>query len=88
MASTSLDKEVLSQIENLNINHDSPLLISDADEIPNFEMLNKIKLKNFALFRQKNFLYKLNLMSDENWLGTGICYKKYLQSQKSADHEL
>ena len=56
------------------------ILISDADEIPNFEMLNKIKLKNFALFRQKNFLYKLNLMSDENWLGTGICYKKYLQS--------
>ena len=33
MASTSLDKEVLSQIENLNINHDSPLLISDADEV-------------------------------------------------------
>ena len=56
------------------------ILISDADEIPNFDMLNKIKLKNFALFRQKNFLYKLNLMSDDNWLGTGICYKKYLQS--------
>ncbi len=56
------------------------ILISDADEIPNLENLNKIKIKNFALFRQKNYLYKLNLLSDENWLGSAACYKKYLKS--------
>ena len=56
------------------------ILISDADEIPNLDILNKIKINKFALFRQTNFLYKLNLLSDNKWLGTGACYKKYLKS--------
>ena len=56
------------------------ILISDADEIPNLDTLDKIKIKKFALFSQKNFYYKLNLQSDDRWLGTGACYKKYLKS--------
>ncbi len=56
------------------------ILISDADEIPNFESLEKYKVKSFALFSQKNYYYKLNLQSDDKWLGTGICYKKFLKS--------
>ncbi len=56
------------------------VLISDADEIPNLEYLKKNKIKNYALFSQKNFYYKLNLQSDNQWLGTGVCYKKYLKS--------
>ena len=59
---------------------DDLIIISDADEIPNLERLNKISIRKFALFSQKNFLYKLNLLNEENWLGSGICYKKYLVS--------
>ena len=33
MISTSLDHEVLNQIESLDLNKDQPLLISDADEV-------------------------------------------------------
>ena len=56
------------------------ILISDADEIPNFEILKKIKIKKFAIFKQKSFIYKLNLLYEDNWLGSSICYKKYLKS--------
>ena len=56
------------------------ILISDADEIPNFEAINKNKIKKYALLKQRNFYYKLNLQSEKLWLGTGICYKKYLKS--------
>ena len=56
------------------------ILISDADEIPNFESIKNNKIKKFALLSQRNFYYKLNLQSNNDWLGTGICYKKYLKS--------
>ena len=56
------------------------IIISDADEIPNLEILNEINIKRFAIFRQKEFIYKLNLLSDQNWNGSSICYKKYLKS--------
>ena len=56
------------------------ILISDADEIPNLELLKTTKIKRFAIFRQKSFVYKLNLLYVDNWLGSSICYKKYLKS--------
>ncbi len=59
---------------------DDLIIISDADEIPNLEILNNIKIKRFAIFNQKEFIYKLNLLSDQNWNGSAICYKKYLKS--------
>lgn len=56
------------------------ILISDADEIPNLDILENINFKRFAIFNQKNFLYKINLLNSNNWLGSSICYKKYLKS--------
>ena len=48
------------------------ILISDADEIPNFESIKNNKIKKFALLSQRNFYYKLNLQSSNDWLGTDI----------------
>ena len=56
------------------------ILISDADEIPNLSILENINIKRFAIFNQKNFLYKINLLNSHDWLGSSICYKKYLKS--------
>ena len=63
-----------------NCDPEDLILISDADEIPNFDTINSSKIKKFALLKQKNFYYKINLQSENEWLGTGICYKKYLKS--------
>lgn len=59
---------------------DDLIIISDADEIPNLEILQKTKINKYALFSQKSFIYKLNLLSGDNWLGSAICYKRYLKS--------
>ena len=56
------------------------IIISDADEIPNLELLDTVKIKKLAIFKQRSFVYKLNLLYEENWLGSSICYKKYLKS--------
>ena len=69
---------ILKAIENCD--PEDLILISDADEIPNFDAINSSKIKKFALLKQKNFYYKINLQSENEWLGTGICYKKYLKS--------
>ena len=51
MISKSLDREAVSQIESLNINHSQPLLISDADEvILNFVETFEIYLKKIGLY--------------------------------------
>tara|TARA_Y100001970_G_C14058920_1_gene763139 strand:- start:272 stop:1048 length:777 start_codon:yes stop_codon:yes gene_type:complete len=56
------------------------IIISDADEIPNLKILEEVKFKKFAIFTQKEFIYKLNLLSNNNWNGSSICFKKYLKS--------
>jgi len=56
------------------------IIISDADEIPNLDILENIQIKRFAIFSQKHFYYKINLLNSYNWLGSSICYKKYLKS--------
>ena len=56
------------------------IIISDADEIPNLDILENIKINKFAIFSQNHFCYKINLLQDYNWLGSSICYKKYLKS--------
>ena len=58
-------------------------MISDLDEIPNPEVIKKFNpLMRYAAFKQKNFNYKLNLLSSKNpdWIGTRICLNKYLNS--------
>ena len=58
------------------------IMVSDADEIPNFENLDLKKIKNkLIFFQQKMFYYKLNWYLDYfNWFGTKACKKKNLIS--------
>jgi len=66
-----------------NANQNDLILISDLDEIPNPESINKFKPSDrFAAFKQKHFYYKFNLQSEKNpfWIGSRICVKKYLKS--------
>ncbi len=62
---------------------DDLVILSDVDEIPD---LNKLKLFNkkrkFAVFSQKMFNYKINLLNEteSNWHGSKICLKKNLKS--------
>ena len=59
------------------------IMISDLDEIPNPEVIKKFNPQmRYAAFKQKNFNYKLNLLSSKNpdWIGTRICLNKYLHS--------
>ena len=66
-----------------NASEDDLIIISDLDEIP-----NPLKIKAFrsasryAVFKQKHFYYKFNLLSESfpYWLGSKICVKKYLKS--------
>jgi beta-1,4-mannosyl-glycoprotein beta-1,4-N-acetylglucosaminyltransferase len=59
------------------------IILSDVDEIPD---PNKIKLFNkknkYAVFSQKMFNYKINLLNEteNNWHGSKICLKKDLKS--------
>ena len=64
--------------------HDNDLvIISDVDEIPDLNKLNLFNKKNrYAVFCQKKFDYKLNLLnkSEGDWFGSKICLKKNLKS--------
>ena len=64
--------------------HDNDLIIlSDVDEIPDLTKLNQFNKKNkYAVFSQKAFAYKLNLLNnaENNWHGSKMCLKKHLKS--------
>jgi len=62
---------------------DDLIIISDLDEIPNPNKITKFSINSrFAVFKQKHFYYKLNLLNLKNpfWYGSRICIKKYLKS--------
>jgi beta-1,4-mannosyl-glycoprotein beta-1,4-N-acetylglucosaminyltransferase len=62
---------------------DDLIIISDLDEIPSPEALNKFKPSmKYAVFKQKHFYYKINLQSQNNpyWFGSRACVKKFLKS--------
>ncbi len=64
-------------------NENDLIMISDIDEIPDPKKISDFDIKNkYACFMQKNFQSKLNLLnvSDNYWMGTKICQKKYLKS--------
>ena len=66
-----------------NCDENDIIIISDVDEIPNPETIKNFNLKNkFAIFKQKFFYYKLNLLSvnEPDWYGSRICLKRYLKS--------
>jgi beta-1,4-mannosyl-glycoprotein beta-1,4-N-acetylglucosaminyltransferase len=61
---------------------DDLVIISDVDEIPDLNKLNYFDKKKYAVFSQKKFDYKLNLLNETEgeWFGSKICLKKYLRS--------
>ena len=62
---------------------DDLIMISDIDEIPDPNKISEFKVANkYACFMQKNFQSKINLqnITDQYWMGTKICQKKYLKS--------
>jgi len=64
-------------------NDDDLIIISDVDEIPNLNKLNLLdKKKRYAVFLQRKFDYKLNLLNETegDWHGSKICLKKNLKS--------
>jgi beta-1,4-mannosyl-glycoprotein beta-1,4-N-acetylglucosaminyltransferase len=67
----------------INSEDDDIIMISDLDEIPNPEAINKFDSQmRYAAFKQNHYYYKLNLEAQNNkiWYGSRICVKKYLQS--------
>ena len=68
----------------IDIDDEDLVLISDLDEIPNFQELNFTRIKNnILIFEQKMFYYKLNLFySDFTWLGSKATkYKNFVSPQ-------
>ena len=66
-----------------NCSHDDLVIISDVDEIPDLNKLNLFnQKKRYAVFLQKKFDYKLNLLNETegDWHGSKICLKKNLKS--------
>ncbi|MDC3152334.1 hypothetical protein OA496_01135 [Pelagibacteraceae bacterium] len=61
---------------------DDIIVLSDVDEIPDLNKLNLFDKKNYAVFSQKMFMYKLNFLNldENNWHGSKICLKKNLKS--------
>ena len=58
------------------------IILSDVDEIPDLNKLSRFNKNNYAVFSQKMFMYKLNLLNlnENNWHGSKICLKKNLKS--------
>ena len=73
-----------SIMRGLKKSNDNDLIIlSDVDEIPDLTKLNIFNKKNkYAVFSQKMFSFKLNLLNEteKNWHGSKICLKKDLKS--------
>jgi len=61
---------------------DDLILVSDIDEIPNFNLINLNKIKNnILMFEQTIFYYKFNkFLPNFTWYGTKGCKKKYLKN--------
>ena len=61
-------------LENLYLNNDDIVMLSDIDEIPSHEFINSyiIRRPNFAFNKQYEFSFYLNLLSNSQWVGTII----------------
>tara|TARA_B100001123_G_C15074519_1_gene933024 strand:- start:52 stop:864 length:813 start_codon:yes stop_codon:yes gene_type:complete len=66
-----------------NCHDDDLIILSDVDEIPDLTKLNLFNKKDkYAVFSQKMFNFKLNLLNEteKNWHGSKICLKKNFKS--------
>ena len=63
-------------------NDEDLIILSDVDEIPDLKKLNLFNKKNYAVFSQRMFMYKINFLNldENNWHGSKICLKKNLKS--------
>ena len=64
-------------------NENDLIILSDVDEIPDLTKLNQFSKKcKYAVFSQKAYAYKLNLLneSENNWHGSKICLRKNFKS--------
>ncbi len=63
-------------------NDEDLIIISDVDEIPDLRKLSLYDNRNYAVFSQKMFNFRLNLMNvtESNWYGSRVCLKKNLKS--------
>ena len=63
-------------------NDNDLIILSDVDEIPDLNKLNEYDKNKYAVFSQKMFMYKLNLLNleENNWHGSKICLKKNFKS--------
>ena len=65
-----------------NAEEDDLIILSDVDEIPDLNKLNRFNKNKYAVFSQKMFMYKINFLNlkENNWHGSRICLKKNLKS--------
>ena len=65
-----------------NASDNDLVILSDVDEIPDLNKLKEFDKNKYAVFSQKMFMYKLNLLNlrENNWHGSKICLKKNLKS--------
>ena len=67
----------------IGVDKNDYVVISDIDEIPNFENIESIfKSKNkYTAFKQKMIYYKLNLLNttENEWYGSRMCKIKHLK---------
>jgi len=65
-----------------NANDNDLVILSDVDEIPDLKKLHEYDRNKYAVFSQKMFMYKLNLLNleENNWHGSKICLKKNFRS--------
>ena len=65
-----------------NANDNDLIILSDVDEIPNLDKLKEFDKNKYAVFSQKMFMYKLNLLNleENNWHGSKMCLRKNLKS--------
>ena len=63
-------------------NDNDLIILSDVDEIPNLNKLNEFDRNKYAVFSQKMFMYKFNLLNleENDWHGSKICLKKKFKS--------
>lgn len=80
----------LEKLEH-SLDRDSVILVSDLDEIPNPEILvntSWIDHTKTYVCEQKAYLYKLNLLYYDEWLGTNIFRMSHLQDSKKGLHQI
>ena len=69
-------------LNNIKVNNEDYIIISDLDEIPNLNNFQFLENKSkIIIFKQKNFYYKFNLYIDNyTWFGSRACKFKDLDS--------